>query len=405
MTDTPEEQQASARIATSITEAKDTIKSASASPARSDKSSDSEGKNVREKLKDTQIDTQPKPDAIRSVDQLMDEAQNGSAKIGEQSVSGSDSERGRLRRKRSREDFEDEAEADKQPEKKMERHSRKRSRDITKDLEVAAPVKPTSTTISSIKEVDADEQMASPNKTAAAAATADKASGAETSPKNKRTRDQIENDNEAATETLEGASANGKPVDKAQGEERNTKRLRDKEGDKSTTDIPDSKTKVCYLADLHHNETNLCPRYPREAGLLISPHHPPSPPWPPNLPRQCFLINPRHYRRRLMTSLNHQVLEASPPQLLLRSVDSPVPSQAPAHPLVRAVAANCLLLLEAQLPPHQPVVVSADLEVLVYRALVEVPLVDRWAAVSVVLVGPSQELPLLRLVATLRSRV
>jgi len=81
MTDTPEEQQASARIATSITEAKDTIKSASASPARSDKSSDSEGKDVREKLKDTQIDTQPRPDAVRSVDQLMDEAQNGSAKI------------------------------------------------------------------------------------------------------------------------------------------------------------------------------------------------------------------------------------------------------------------------------------------------------------------------------------
>ncbi|RMZ73461.1 yip1 domain-containing [Pyrenophora seminiperda CCB06] len=244
MTDTPEEPQAAARIATSTTATKDTIKSASASPARSDKSSDSEGKNVREKLKDTQIDSQAKPDAVRGVDQPMNEAPNGNVKTGDQSVSGSDSERGRLRRKRSREDFEDEAEADKHPEKKTERHSRKRSRDITKDLQAAAPVKPTATTIPSIKESDTDEQMTSPSKNASATATTGKASSDETSPKNKRTRDQIENDNEAATETLEGASANGKPVEKAQGEERDTKRLRDKEGDKSTTDVPESKTKI-----------------------------------------------------------------------------------------------------------------------------------------------------------------
>ncbi|EDU44252.1 Ran-BP1 domain containing protein [Pyrenophora tritici-repentis] len=245
MTDTPEEQQAAARVTASTTEPKKTIESASASPARSDKSSDSEGKDVREKLKDTQIDTQPKPDALRGLDQPMSEATNGSAKIGDQSVSGSDSERGRLRRKRSREDFEDEADADKHSEKKPPGpHMRKRSRDIRKDLEAAMPVKPTSTAISSIKETDTDEQMTSPNKSVSATATTDKASGTETSPKNKRTRDQIENDNEAATETSEGASANGKPVEKAQGEERDTKRLRDKEGDKSSTDVPDSKTKI-----------------------------------------------------------------------------------------------------------------------------------------------------------------
>lgn len=377
MTDTPEEQQAAARIATSTVESKENIKSASASPARSDKSSDSEGKNVREKLKDTQIDTKAKPDVLRSVDQPMNEAPNGNAKIGDQSVSGSDSERGRLRRKRSREDFEEEHEAEKQPEKKIERHARKRSRDITKDLEAAAPVKPTPTTISSIKESDADEQMTSPSKNAAATATADKASGTETSPKNKRTRDQIENDNEGATGTLEGASANGKPVEKAQGEERDTKRLRDKEGDKSTTDVSDSKTKVCYPTIFGYNETNICARYPQEAALPISPPHPLSPPWPPNLPHQSLLIIPRHYRRRPTTSSNHLALGASPPRLLLRLVDSPVQSQAPAHPLVRAAAVNCLRLLAARLLPPQPVVVSADLEAPVHQALVGVPLVDR----------------------------
>lgn len=405
MTDTPEEQQAAARIATSTVGSKENLKSASASPARSDKSSDSEGKNVREKLKDTQIDTQAKPDAIRSVDQPMNEAPNGNAKIGDQSVSGSDSERGRLRRKRSREDFEEEAEAEKQPEKKIERHARKRSRDITKDLETAAPVKPTSTTISSIKESDADEQMTSPSKNAPATATADKASGAETSPKNKRTRDQIENDNEAATETLEGASANGKPVEKAQGEERDTKRLRDKEGDNSTTDVSDSKTKVCYPTVLGYNETHICTRYPQEAALPISPHHPLSPPWPPNLLRQSLLISPRHYRRHLMTSSNHLALEASPPRLLLRLVDSPVQSQAPAHPSVRAAAVNCLPLRAARLLLHQPVVDSADLEAPVHRALVGVPLVGRWAVDSAVLVDPSQEPPLLRPVAIWKSKV
>ena len=230
MTDAPEKQHAAAAAAAAATmsnpETKDTEKAAPTSPARSDKSSDSEGKNVREKLKDTQIDAQATSNPAQSSDRVMNDVPNGSAKLGDQSVSGSDSERGRLRRKRSREDFEDDAEADKQPEKKVERHVRKRSRDITKDLEAGISAKPSGATISSIKESDADEQMTSPNKNASTT-TADQASGSDTSPKNKRTRDQAEKDAEATTEGTEAATANGKPVEKALGEERDTTRLRD----------------------------------------------------------------------------------------------------------------------------------------------------------------------------------
>jgi len=241
MTDAPEKPQA---IATAATASEDTTKAAPTSPARSDKSSDSEGKNVREKLKDTQIDAQATSDPTASSDRRMHDAPNGSAKVGEHSASGSDSERGRLRRKRSREDFEDEAEVDKHPEKKVERHARKRSRDITADLEAAAPRKPSPSTITSIKENDGDDQMTSPNKNASTTTTADKASGAGTSPKNKRTRDQVEKDTEASAEASEGASTNGKPAEKSAGDERDSKRLRDKEEVQPTTDATESKTKT-----------------------------------------------------------------------------------------------------------------------------------------------------------------
>ncbi|KAL1800550.1 hypothetical protein ACET3X_000892 [Alternaria dauci] len=241
MTDAPEKLQAPATAATA---SEDAIKAAPASPARSDKSSDSEGKNVREKLKDTQIDTQTTSDPTPSSDLRMHDAPNGSAKAGDHSASGSDSERGRLRRKRSREDFEDEAEADKHAEKKVERHARKRSRDITADLEAAAPRKTSPSTISSIQENDGDDQMTSPNKTASTTTTADKASGARTSPKNKRTRDQAENDTEASAEASDAASTNGKPVEKSAGDERDSKRLRDKEQVQPTTDATEPKTKA-----------------------------------------------------------------------------------------------------------------------------------------------------------------
>jgi Ran-binding protein 3 len=79
--------------------------------------------------------------------------------------------------------------------------------------------------------------MTSPNRNAT---TTDKASGTKTSPKNKRTRDQAEKD---ATEPSETAPTNGKPADKS-GDERDTKRLRDKEGGEPVTEAAESKTKI-----------------------------------------------------------------------------------------------------------------------------------------------------------------
>ncbi|KAF1944998.1 hypothetical protein EJ02DRAFT_65098 [Clathrospora elynae] len=239
MTGAPEQQQAAAQATTSAAESEHTTQAAEASPARSDRSSDSEGKTVRKKMKDTQIDAQATSDPVQRSDQPMHDAPNGSAQVGEQSASGSDSERGRLRRKRSWEDVEDEAGADKQPEKL--RHARKRSRDITRDIAAAFPLKPVPSAISSIEENDGDEHMASPNKNASTTATTDKAPEADTSPKNKRTRDQIEKDAEAAG-AAEAVFANGKPVKKA-GDERDTKRLRDKDEVQPFTNA-NSKTKI-----------------------------------------------------------------------------------------------------------------------------------------------------------------
>jgi Ran-binding protein 3 len=135
----------SAAATSSSSEVKDAPK-APTSPARSDKSSDSEGKPVRDKLKETRIDAQATSEPAATSDQLMEEPTNGSAKAGEHSASGSDSDRGRLRKKRSREEFEQETEPDKQPEKKQEKeterhHVRKRSRDV-KDIESGLPLKP-----------------------------------------------------------------------------------------------------------------------------------------------------------------------------------------------------------------------------------------------------------------------
>lgn len=244
MADTPEQPHEAAPAGTSATEPKDITTAAPTSPARSDKSSDSEGKNVREKLKDTQINAPPTSNPASVSDQTMNEVPNGSGKLGDQSVSGSESERGRLRRKRSREDFEDDADADRQPEKKIERHVRKRSRDITKDLETDVSAKPAGSAISSIKETDTDEQMTSPNKASSKTTTVEKGSGSGTSPKNKRTRDQAEKDTEAAAEGTETETANGQPVGKAPGEERDSKRLRDKDTSETATDAAESKTKV-----------------------------------------------------------------------------------------------------------------------------------------------------------------
>lgn len=241
MTGGPEQQEVAVDSTASATTSKTTAQGGPISPARSDKSSDSEGRPVREKLKETRIDAQATSDTIPNTDQPMKDISNGTAKVADQSPSGSDSERGRLRRKRSREDFEDEAEADKHPEKKVEvgeRHARKKSRDISKD---EFPTKPAPSTISRIEENDAE--MTSPKKEASTSAVSDKASGADTSPKNKRTRDQAEDVTETAVEPLTDTSANGKPVEKTD-DERDTKRLRDKDDVQPTVETAAPASKV-----------------------------------------------------------------------------------------------------------------------------------------------------------------
>jgi len=212
------------------------------SPARSDKSSDSEGKPVRDKLKETRIDAQAAKDPATTSDKAMHDAPNGSTNSGDQSASGSDSERGRLRRKRSREDFEKDDDVDKPAEKKQEHdkterhHTRKKSRDA-KDIESGLPLKSATNPVSTIEENDTDEHMTSPNKDSTkeqGSATADN------SPKNKRTRDQAET---AEDKTVENGIANGKPVSSA-AEERDSKRPRDKAETESADAKTENKTKV-----------------------------------------------------------------------------------------------------------------------------------------------------------------
>lgn len=221
--------------ATSTAAATSTPNPAPTSPARSDKSSDSEGKAVREKLQETGIDAQATSDPVPSSDQHMDDVPNGSAKPGEQSASGSDTDRGRLRKKRSREDFEEGNEEDKHSEKKHEKeerhHVRKRSRDV-KDIESGAPLKPQAKPVATIEEGDVDEPMTSPSKdkkdTAATTST-----GTDASPKNKRTREQVEEGSTLDDEAAKDGVTNGKPASKTE-EERTSKRPRDEDGTQPT---------------------------------------------------------------------------------------------------------------------------------------------------------------------------
>ncbi|KAH7072362.1 hypothetical protein FB567DRAFT_201124 [Paraphoma chrysanthemicola] len=227
------EQQEAAIDNSSAAEHKSDAQPAPTSPARSDKSSDSEGKPVRDKLKETRIDAQGTTDAVPSVDKNMDDVVNGHVKGGERSASGSDSDRGRLRRKRSREDFEDDNEGEKQPEKKQEKdkeerhHVRKRSRDV-KDIESGTPLKPPTASVARIDEDDGDEPMTTPRKDTSKAAAIKTGTITDTSPKNKRTRDQAEEAVAANNESKKETVTNGTPGSKAD-EERDTKRLRDKE--------------------------------------------------------------------------------------------------------------------------------------------------------------------------------
>lgn len=232
----------SAVATSSATNSEHVTKPAPTSPARSDKSSDSEGKPVRDKLKETRIDAQGTADPSTRSDQQMDEAPNGSAKVGEHSTSGSDSDRGRLRKKRSREDFEDDNQGDKQPEKKQEKeterhHVRKRSRDV-KDIESGLPLKPPTKPVERIEEDDGDEQMTSPHKDTSKATIEN-----DTSPKNKRTRDQVEEGTLAAADAANDATANGKLASKTE-DERDPKRPRDKDEAQPAASATSSTSKV-----------------------------------------------------------------------------------------------------------------------------------------------------------------
>lgn len=231
---------------------KEDIMAAPTSPARSDKSSDSEGKPVREKLKETRIDAQATSDPVSSTDQPMDGVPNGSGKAGD-SASGSDNERGRLRRKRSREDFEDDVEVDKHPEKKQEKaerhHTRKRSRDV-KDIESGFPLKPAINTVAPIAENDTDEQMTSLSQETPEAATSATNAATDKSVKTKRTRDQVEESADTnGDEPAKDVITNGKSDLEAK-EERDTKRPRDGDAAHTTTDLPETKSKVCLCKTL-----------------------------------------------------------------------------------------------------------------------------------------------------------
>lgn len=246
--------------------ASDVKKSAPTSPARSDKSSDSEGKPVRDKLKETRIDAQGTSQPAKASDEHMTEAQNGSAHAGEHSASGSDSDRGRLRRKRSREDFEDENEADKHTEKKHEKeggggggpkerhHQRKRSRDV-KDIASGFPLKPPAASVTRIDENDGDELMTTPKKDNSKVAAATTGSDTDTSPKNKRTRDQAEANAVLATDSAPPAAANGKPV--GQEDEREAKRPKDMDDAQSASTANGTASKVCMLSIADSHEANV----------------------------------------------------------------------------------------------------------------------------------------------------
>jgi len=219
------------------------------SPARSDESNESEGRPVREKLKETRIDAQSTSDPVPAADQAMKDAPTNGTRV-DPSTSGSDSERGRLRRKRSRENFEEDEEV-KHPDKKLERHVRKKSREITspKESDVEGTASLTKSTIAPINETHGDETIHAQELAAAQRPDVqqdelpDKHVSGVASPKNKRTRDQAEAGTEAvaapaAVSTKESAAA-AKVED-----ERTTKRPRDAVGSGAVTETTENKVKV-----------------------------------------------------------------------------------------------------------------------------------------------------------------
>lgn len=222
------------------------------SPARSDKSSESEGKPVREKLKETRIDGQASSDPAQGSDQPMNDVTNGNthSTTGDQNTSESENGRGRiLRRKRSHDDYDEDLE--KPTEKKVERHVRKKSRDVTspKNIEDDILPNPPQIPVARIDEtmVTVDEPQ-SHNSTSNGPATPDaptldKQEAMVTSPNNKRTRDQAKTEEGSGSDIPVEDSKGLQSSDKA--EEPSSKRPKDKDDVKPSKGTEETKTKVC----------------------------------------------------------------------------------------------------------------------------------------------------------------
>ncbi|OCK81899.1 hypothetical protein K432DRAFT_3988 [Lepidopterella palustris CBS 459.81] len=266
---------------------------------------DSGERPVREKLKNTTIDSVPSDepptsdhpmgDAPNHAKEAMDEHSQGEY----DNQSSSDSDRGRLRRKRSFEDFSGDHGADKQAEK-PERHARKKSRDIThSDSDVGIRKASGESSVSRIDEQDDDEPMKSteipgteteysdgskPNDvpssqkmgttrpaTPPTSESMAKGDGMVISPKNKRSRDEFLQGQDKEISPVSGesnklddtakANANGSSSEMAKGttgDERKPKRHRDSDSPKPSTEEEEKKnqqTKITPGSGFANNST------------------------------------------------------------------------------------------------------------------------------------------------------
>ncbi|KAF2731677.1 hypothetical protein EJ04DRAFT_566684 [Polyplosphaeria fusca] len=203
------------------------------SPTRSDKSSESEGKPVREKLQETRLDAQSSSDPTNG-DQITNGITGAATALRDPSVSGSDSDRGRLRRKRSRENFE-EPEDGASRDEQSGRHVRKKSsfsKAVADDGDHA---------MVSVEESSGDHDEASKGPSTPENGVPEDGAMAVTSPTNKRSRDQVDIGEVVALENSSTPAVEGEPTAKV-GEEPHAKRQRDKNiGEQATDTSVDSK--------------------------------------------------------------------------------------------------------------------------------------------------------------------
>lgn len=276
----------------------------------------------------------------------MQDVPNGTndSTTGDQSTSGSESGRGRLRRKRSREDFEDE---EKPIEKKHERHLRKKSRDVTSphDTEAEVTTNPLKSSVSRIDEHDDDETMAtgdihsqsgnsaSNRPVTPEAPTSQDKENAIISPKNKRTHDQTKGGDE-----VDAPSNDVQATDKA-AEEPNPKRHRDKDDLQAPLDGKESKTKVSLIGTFRLNTSNCINRFHLAVALLMHPRHRLSPPYHRSRNLLTLPKSPlRTSLRPVMRNSKPRDLEASRPHLPHHLVAWEVRAQNRHLPLHQAAA-------------------------------------------------------------------